>query len=72
VKAALDELFDHGRPATVELAVLVDRGGRRLPLAADYAGLALPVADTEKVIVTLDAKNPKNDRIEIKSPAATP
>jgi pyrimidine operon attenuation protein/uracil phosphoribosyltransferase len=72
VKAALDELFDHGRPATVELAVLVDRGGRRLPLAADYAGLALPVADTEKVIVTLDAKNPKNDRIEIKSPAAIP
>ena len=31
VKAALDELFDHGRPAKVELAVLVDRGGRRLP-----------------------------------------
>jgi pyrimidine operon attenuation protein/uracil phosphoribosyltransferase len=41
VKAALDELFDHGRPATVELAVLVDRGGRRLPVAADFVGMSL-------------------------------
>ena len=38
VKAALDELFDHGRPTKVELAVLVDRGGRRLPLAAGLRG----------------------------------
>jgi len=36
VKAALDELFDHGRPARVELAVLVDRGGHRLPVTADF------------------------------------
>src|SRR4051812_12101755 len=39
VKAALDELFDHGRPAKVELAVLVDRGQRLLPIPADYVGL---------------------------------
>ncbi|MEY3774368.1 MAG: hypothetical protein RLZZ129_1148, partial [Verrucomicrobiota bacterium] len=50
VKAALDELFDHGRPAKVELAVLVDRGGRLMPVAADYTGLTLSPAAGEKVI----------------------
>ena len=65
VKAALDELFDHGRPTKVELAVLVDRGGRRLPLAADYVGLDLVTPDTEKVVVALDPKNPKRDSIRI-------
>ena len=71
VKAALDELFDHGRPTKVELAVLVDRGGRRLPLSADYVGIALPAADREKVVVALDAENPKRDsvRVEPASPA---
>lgn len=44
VRAALNEIFDYGRPASVLLAVLVDRGGRELPIAADVAGqrLALP------------------------------
>jgi pyrimidine operon attenuation protein / uracil phosphoribosyltransferase len=65
VKAALDELFDHGRPTKVELAVLVDRGGRRLPLAADYVGITLAVGDREKVVVTLDAHNPKRDSVRI-------
>ncbi len=65
VKAALDELFDHGRPAKVELAVLVDRGGRRLPVAADYTGLHLSTADDEKVVVHLDATTPAKDRIEV-------
>jgi pyrimidine operon attenuation protein / uracil phosphoribosyltransferase len=71
VKAALDELFDHGRPTKVELAVLVDRGGRRLPMAADYVGLMLQPRADEKVVVTLDAKNPKKDsvRVEPASPA---
>ncbi len=55
VKAALDELFDHGRPAKVELAVLVDRGGRRLPIAADYIGLTREVAADEQVVVSLDS-----------------
>jgi pyrimidine operon attenuation protein/uracil phosphoribosyltransferase len=55
-------------------AVLVDRGGRRLPFAADYVGLTLTPKETEKVVVALDAKNPKRDAIEIKSatPAVTP
>jgi pyrimidine operon attenuation protein/uracil phosphoribosyltransferase len=66
VKAALDELFDHGRPAKVELAVLVDRGGRLLPVSADYTGLTLTVANDEKVVVVLDRLNPKRDEINVK------
>jgi len=39
IRAAMDELFDYGRPAAIRLAVLVDRGGRQLPIAAESAGL---------------------------------
>lgn len=67
VKAALDELFDHGRPAKVELAVLVDRGGRRLPVAADYCGLTLAAGGAEKVVVTLDPKDPGRDSITVQA-----
>ncbi len=66
IKAALDELFDHGRPEKVELAILVDRGGRRLPFAADFLGLSIEVAANEKVVVTLDAANPSRDEILIR------
>ncbi len=66
VKAALDELFDHGRPARVELAVLVDREGRRLPIAADYVGLALEATDGEKVEVSLDDAEPSRDAIALR------
>jgi pyrimidine operon attenuation protein/uracil phosphoribosyltransferase len=68
-KAALDELFDHGRPAKVELAVLADRGGRRLPVAADYTGLTLAVRDDEKVVVHLDPANPAHDAIRVEAAA---
>ncbi len=46
IRAVLNELFDYGRPASVQLAVLVDRGGRELPVQADYAAarVALPAA----------------------------
>ncbi len=65
VKAALDELFDHGRPTQVQLAILVDRGGRRLPFAADYTGLTLEVPAAEKVTVKLDPANPAADTIQV-------
>jgi pyrimidine operon attenuation protein/uracil phosphoribosyltransferase len=65
IKAALDELFDHGRPTKVELAVLVDRGGRRLPIVADYCGLEISPDETEKVVVRLDGTQPNSDRITI-------
>ena len=68
VKAALDELFDHGRPAKVELAVLVDRGGRLLPVAAEYCGFVLTATDREKVVVALDS-DPKHDLIRVESAA---
>jgi len=66
-KAALDELFDHGRPARVELAVLVDRGGRRLPVAADYRGLTLEPAEGERVVVVLDSADPARDSVTLRA-----
>lgn len=63
VKAALDELFDHGRPAAVELAVLVDRGGRLLPVAATYTGIVLQADEAEKVRVRLDPVDPRRDSL---------
>ena len=63
--AALNEIFDHGRPARVELAVLVDRGGRRLPIAPDYAGIQLAASDTEKLVLRLDPENPARDTFQI-------
>ena len=65
VKASLDELFDHGRPARVQLAVLVDRGGRRMPIAPDFVGMKLEAGERETVIVEF-AENPARDRIVIR------
>lgn len=53
VRAALDALRDLGRPAIVQLAVLVDRGHRELPIRADYVGKNVPTARTEDVAVQL-------------------
>ncbi|MBA4141518.1 MAG: bifunctional pyr operon transcriptional regulator/uracil phosphoribosyltransferase PyrR [Nitrosospira sp.] len=41
IRAAINELFDYGRPASIRLAALIDRGGRELPIAAQYVGMAL-------------------------------
>lgn len=71
VKAALDELFDHGRPAKVELAILVDRGGRTLPVAADYTGLTITAAPAEKVTVVLHAVDPRHDSLTVARPAVS-
>lgn len=65
VKAALDELFDHGRPIGVELAVLADRGGRKLPIAPDYCGIAIATNGDEKVVVRLDPTDPRKDAITL-------
>jgi pyrimidine operon attenuation protein/uracil phosphoribosyltransferase len=53
IRAALDALNDHGRPAAVRLAVLVDRGHRQLPIRADYVGKNLPTALSERISVRL-------------------
>jgi pyrimidine operon attenuation protein/uracil phosphoribosyltransferase len=53
VRAALDALTDFGRPRAIQLAVLVDRGHRELPLRADYVGKNLPTAPDQAVRVQL-------------------
>ena len=54
VRAALDELADFGRPARIALAVLIDRGGRELPIHADIVGRTVTVASGERVDVFVD------------------
>ena len=57
VRAALDSLRDIGRPAAVQLAVLVDRGHRQLPIRADYVGKNIPTSRQEDVQVRLQEKD---------------
>ena len=54
IRAALDELIDFGRPRRIQLAVLVDRGHRELPIKADYVGKNVPTAENEMVEVHLE------------------
>jgi pyrimidine operon attenuation protein/uracil phosphoribosyltransferase len=54
VRAAIDVLFDYGRPARVQLAVLADRGHRELPIRPDYVGKNLPTARDERVNVYVE------------------
>lgn len=53
IRAALDALIDFGRPKSIQLAVLVDRGHRELPVRADYAGKNIPTSKEERVEVRL-------------------
>jgi pyrimidine operon attenuation protein/uracil phosphoribosyltransferase len=53
-RAAIEALFDYGRPDRVQLAVLVDRGHRELPIRPDYVGKNLPTSRTERVFVRLE------------------
>jgi len=56
LRAVINELFDYGRPASVKLAVLVDRGGRELPIQADYAGARVSLsAEQSLALVRNDA-----------------
>ena len=54
IRAAIDALFDFGRPASVQLAVLVDRGHRELPIRPDYVGKNLPTSRDENVSATAE------------------
>jgi pyrimidine operon attenuation protein/uracil phosphoribosyltransferase len=60
VRAALDELADFGRPARIALAVLVDRGGRELPIHADIVGKKIEVAATDRVDVLVEELDGKD------------
>ena len=53
IRAAMDALMDYGRPISIQLAVLVDRGGRELPIQPDYVGMSMTVGKGERVDVLL-------------------
>ncbi len=57
IRAALDAIIDFGRPISVQLAVLVDRGHRELPISADYVGKSLPTSRVQLVEVCLTEKD---------------
>ncbi len=54
-RAALDAVLQHGRPRTIRLAVLVDRGGREVPVQPDFVGRTVPTKAAERIVVDLDA-----------------
>ncbi|QHE52123.1 bifunctional pyr operon transcriptional regulator/uracil phosphoribosyltransferase PyrR [Pontibacillus sp. HMF3514] len=66
VRAAMDAVMDHGRPAQVQLAVLVDRGHRELPLRADYVGKNIPTSLDEIIGVSL-SETDESDEVSIYS-----
>jgi pyrimidine operon attenuation protein/uracil phosphoribosyltransferase len=64
IRAVLNELFDYGRPARVQLAVLVDRGGRELPVNADYAAARLSLPDSQSLELARDAAGKFSFRVQ--------
>ena len=64
VRAAVNELFDFGRPERVELAVLVDRGGRELPIEATYTGARVAVTRDNTVVLSRDPGGTLSLRVE--------
>lgn len=66
IRAALNALNDFGRPANIQLAVLIDRGHRELPIRADYVGKNIPTADDENVKVILSETDKSADEVVVK------
>ena len=65
IRAAMDELVDFGRPAAIQLAVLVDRGGRELPIEPTYVGMKVQTRVDESVRVQLSEVDPTGDAIRV-------
>jgi pyrimidine operon attenuation protein/uracil phosphoribosyltransferase len=64
IRSAMDALMDFGRPSTIQLAVLIDRGHRELPIRADYVGRNVPTAREEDIAVVFDDElNPVEVRL---------
>jgi pyrimidine operon attenuation protein/uracil phosphoribosyltransferase len=63
IRAGLDALVDFGRPAIIQLAVLVDRGHRELPIRADFVGKNIPTTKAQNVKVVLDESDGKTDEV---------
>lgn len=68
VRAAIDALVDFGRPRAVQLAVLVDRGHRELPVRADFVGKNLPTGSKEEVIVSLTETDGEDSVVILEAP----
>jgi len=68
VRAALDGLMDFGRPRSIELAVLIDRGHRELPIRADYVGKNVPTGLDEMVQVLLQEEDGRDEVLIVKKP----
>ena len=66
IRSALDAMVDFGRPRQIQLAVLIDRGHRELPIRADYIGKNIPTAQNEEVIVRLREKDSEDQVVVIK------
>lgn len=64
-RAALNEIFDQGRPDFIELAVLCDRGNRRLPIQPNYIGFSKDTSINQKVVVNLNTEDPAEDSLII-------
>ena len=67
IRAVLNELFDYGRPARVQLAVLVDRGGRQLPVQADFAAARVALPETQSLALARDAAGTFSFQVEDKA-----
>ncbi len=61
IRAAMDALMDHGRPTCIQLAVLIDRGHRELPIRADFVGRNVPTSLKEDIVVNFDGENRPTD-----------
>ena len=70
VRAALDELADFGRPANISLAVLIDRGGRELPIQPDVVGKKVEVAEDERVDVMVAELDERTEVVIVPKSAA--
>jgi Pyrimidine operon attenuation protein/uracil phosphoribosyltransferase len=67
-RAAMDALNDFGRPKRIQLAVLVDRGHRELPIKADFVGKNVPTSATEKILVKLTEGGSPQDEVILQKP----
>lgn len=68
VRAAINEIFDLGRPNSIALAVLCDRGHRKLPIQPDFTGITITTQEEQTVLVQLDLDNAHSDSIILRNP----
>ena len=72
IRAALDALIDFGRPQSIQLAVLADRGHRELPIKADYVGKNVPTSQSETIEVRLKEDSKREDELVITDAGGKP